>query len=255
MGRESLRFCLLQARNPGDLVREEECQAFADRLGVRREAVRGVDVLSQELGRHLLEGADALLVGGAGEYSVCTPTPAIHNLMDFLGEVAQDGIPIFASCFGFQCLVVALGGEVIHDAKGAEVGSTEVCLTEAGRRDPLFSLLPARFIAQQGHKDRASRLPQVAVCMAENQNSPYQALRLKGRPVFATQFHPELTGSTNRQRFERYIEDYGEVFGVNRARRMLEEFQPSPEASGLLERFADWLVGENSADGQDEEEG
>ena len=106
MGRESLRFCLLQARNPGDLVREEECQAFADRLGVQREAVRGVDVLSQELGRHLLEGADALLVGGAGEYSVCAPTPAIHNLMDFLGEVSQDGTPIFASCFGFQCLVV-----------------------------------------------------------------------------------------------------------------------------------------------------
>ena len=224
-------------------MRREEHQAFADRLQVPTEYILSVDVLTEPLHAGLLEGVDALVIGGAGEYSVVNPEPPIRALIDFVGETGDAGFPMFASCFGFQCLVVALGGEVIHDRQGAEVGSTWVDLSEAGQDDELFGSLPHRFVAQQGHKDRASRLPSQALCMAHNDAVPYQAIRLVDRPVFATQFHPELTGSTNRQRFERYIAQYGEVFGEQRANQMLEEFLPSPEASDLLRRFGAYLRG------------
>ncbi|MEE2749986.1 MAG: type 1 glutamine amidotransferase [Myxococcota bacterium] len=222
-------------------MRTEEHQAFADRLGVSVDSIRCVDVLSESLHEGLLEGMDALVIGGAGEYSVVDPDAPIKSLIDFVGLVGERGFPTFASCFGFQCLVVALGGEVIHDSEGSEVGSTWVDLSPQGAADPLFGRLPSRFIAQQGHKDRASRLPAEAVCLAHNEAVPFQAIRLQGKPVFATQFHPELTGATNRQRFERYIAHYGEVFGAQRARQMLQEFVPSPEASGLLAGFSDFL--------------
>ena len=224
-------------------MRWEEHQAFADRLQVPTECILSVDVLTEPLHAGLLEGVDALVLGGAGEYSVVDPEPPIRALIDFVGETGDAGFPMFASCFGFQCLVVALGGEVIHDRKGAEVGSTWVNLSAEGQDDDLFGSLPARFVAQQGHKDRASRLPSQAICMAHNDAVPYQAIRLENRPVFATQFHPELTGATNRQRFERYIAQYGEVFGEQRANQMLEEFLPSPEASDLLRRFGAYLRG------------
>jgi len=242
MSNDPHRYVLLQARNPGDSVREEERQAFAERLQVNVEKISTVDMLTADLNNDILDGAAALLVGGAGEYSVVNPEPAIVRAIDFLGGAVESNTPIFASCFGFQCIVVALGGEVIHDVDGAEVGSKRIRLTTAGAEDPLFSGLPGNFIAQQGHKDRASRLPSNAVSLAYNDSAPYQALTIKGRPVYATQFHPELTGATNRGRFERYIDDYGEVFGVERAEEMLEEFQPSPEASSLLLRFKQMLV-------------
>ena len=235
-------YILLQARNPGDSVKEEERAAFAERLQVPVSRVETVDMLTADLNSELLEGACALLVGGAGEYSVVDAEPAIVRAIDFLGGAVESNTPIFASCFGFQCIVVALGGEVIHDVDGAEVGSKRVSLTPAGKMDALFSRLPPEFIAQQGHKDRASRLPDCAVALAANESAPFQALKIKGRPVYATQFHPELTGSTNRGRFERYIDDYGDVFGVDRAMEMLREFLPSPEASSLLLHFKKTLV-------------
>jgi len=222
-------------------VREEEHQAFADRLGVEADCIRGVDVLNEPLNEGLLEGVDALVIGGAGEYSVVEPPEPIQKLIDFVGLVGDQGFPTFASCFGFQCLVVALGGEVIHDSDGSEVGSTWVDLSPEGAQDSLFGNLPGRFIAQQGHKDRASVLPSEAICLAKNAAVPFQAIRLGEKPVFATQFHPELTGATNRLRFERYIAHYGEVFGAQRARQMLKEFVPSPEASSLLAGFSDFL--------------
>jgi GMP synthase (glutamine-hydrolysing) len=237
-----LQFTLLQARNSGDPVREEERTAFADRLGVSVSAIHSIDILTEDLHFDRLENTDALLVGGAGEHSVCRPEPGVRRMIDFLGEATEKGFPTFASCFGFQSLVMALGGTVISDEPNAEVGSTWLECTPAAQGDPIFGELPARFVAQQGHKDRASALPTQAICMAKSDLAPFQAIRIEGKPVYATQFHPELTGTANRRRFERYLDHYGHVFGPEKARQMLEDFLPSPEASGLLARFADALV-------------
>ena len=169
---------------------------------------------------------------------MCEPVPGVLRMIDFLGHAVDKSVPTFGSCFGFQSLVMALGGEVIRDEEAAEVGSTMIELLDSAQGDPLFGDLPQFFVAQQGHKDRASRLPSEAVCFAKSEKAPYQALRIQGKPIYATQFHPELTGASNRQRFERYLDHYGHVFGVERAMKMLEEFLPSPEASSLLGRFS-----------------
>ena len=243
MSLQKLEFTLLQARNVGDPVREEERAAFAERLGIEVEQIHPVNILTEDLHSEVLEGSDALLVGGAGEYSVCEPVPGVRRMIDFLGETAESGFPVFASCFGFQSLVTALGGEVIHDEERAEVGSYFIDLLDAAEGDVLFGHLPSRFVAQQGHKDRASRLPSQAICFAKSERAPFQAIRIANQPVYATQFHPELTGVSNRRRFERYLDHYGHVFGQDKARQMLDEYMPSPEASGLLRAFADALRG------------
>ena len=185
------KFMLLQARNAGDPVREEEQLAFADRLDVPIGQIHSVDILTEELPPGRLEEVDALLVGGAGEYSVCEPVPGVLRMIDFLGHAVDRSVPTFGSCFGFQSLVMALGGEVIRDEEAAEVGSTMIELLDSAAGDPLFGDLPQFFVAQQGHKDRASRLPSEAVCFAKSEKAPYQALRIQGKPIYATQFHPE----------------------------------------------------------------
>lgn len=238
MPRRRLRFTLLQARNPGDRVRQEEREQFAARMHVEPAQVQTVCMLEDPLDVALLRETDMLLVGGSGEYSVTDDHDGIRRAKDFLAEVADRGFPMFASCFGYQLLVDGMGGRVAKDEPNAEVGSFHLELTEEGKADPVFSSLGERFVGQLGHKDRAIVLPEGVDNLARSERCPHQALRVHGKPVYAAQFHPELTWLDNRGRFERYMDDYGRVFGVPEAERMLrEEFFPSEAASALLDTF------------------
>ncbi len=231
------RFLLLQARRPEDRVRDEERDAFAQRLGVAESQVLQIDIFGSDLDLARLQDVDALLVGGAGEFSVLDDTDGVRACIDFLTLAAERGFPIFASCFGFQALVVGLGGEVVQDEAHAEVGTYALELLPEAHSDPLFSHLPGRFLAQLGHKDRASRMPSGVQTLARSERAPYQALVIPGAPVYATQFHPELTWLDNRRRFERYMDHYGKLFGEVEAQRRLDAHEPSPEANTLLQRF------------------
>ncbi|MCB9761342.1 MAG: type 1 glutamine amidotransferase [Alphaproteobacteria bacterium] len=238
MPRSKIRFLLLQARNPDDPVRDEERDAFAERLHVEPGQIRRACLLTENVDMRTLQGADMLLVGGSGEYSVLDDHDGIRAAKDFLAEVADRGFPTFASCFGFQLMVEGLGGRVITDEPNAEVGTYQLSVTEHGANDPLFGRLPIHFQAQLGHKDRAEVMPEVVVNLARSARVPYQALRVANKPVYAAQFHPELSYARNRGRLERYFDYYSYVFGDHEARRMLEEdFRPSPEASELLDRY------------------
>jgi GMP synthase (glutamine-hydrolysing) len=234
---DQLRFLLLQARNPDDRVRDEERHAFAQRLEVADEQIIQADIFRDEVSPQRLQDVDALLVGGAGEYSVLDDDDGIRACISLLTHAAEHGFPTFGSCFGFQALVVGLGGEVVLDEERAEVGTYPLDRTPAAADDPLFSSLPPQFLAQLGHKDRATRMPDGVVNLARSDRAPHQALVVPGSPVYATQFHPELTWMDNRQRFERYMDHYGKLFGAVEAQRLLDAHKPSPEANTLLRRF------------------
>ena len=240
--RDTLRFMLLQARRPEDCVRDEERDAFAAQLNVRPSQIDQVDILSEHLDPGKLSSVDAVLVGGAGEFGVVDPAPPVESMIRFLVETTERGHPIFASCFGFQALVVGLGGEVIEDEENAEVGTYDLAASKDAESDPVFRILPPNFKAQLGHKDRASRMPADVTVFAESARCPYQAMRVDGTKVYATQFHPELTWRDNRLRFERYMPQYGRLFGEEEAQRKLDAHEPSPEANSLLSQFVDSVL-------------
>lgn len=237
------RYRLLQARKATEPVIEEERVSFAARLRVGVEDIEAFDLLRGEtsLGA-VTDGVDAVLVGGSGHFSIRDEVSWMPSFLSTLRDLADAQFPTFASCFGFQGLVVALGCPVIHEPRSSEVGTYTLSLTDEGRADPIFSTLPETFTAQMGHKDSATSLPEGAVHLARSERCPFQALRV-GTRVYATQFHPELSGPENRQRFKRYLVEYSEVFGADRARHMLDHaFEPSEAASSLLRRFAEQIV-------------
>lgn len=238
----SPRYLLLQVRNPGDPAREDEHQCFAARLRAPLDRVQAYDVLREPLHADALHGFDAVLVGGSGQYSVLDELAPIRRFITFVAEIAESGLPMFASCFGYQALVVGLGGSVVADPDHAEVGSYPLQRTPEADGDPVFGALPSPFVAQLGHKDRADRLPSGVVNLASSERAPFQALRVTGRPVYATQFHPELLWSDNRARFLRYMPEYGSLFGAEAAQQQLDSHRPGPEANALLERFADHFL-------------
>jgi GMP synthase (glutamine-hydrolysing) len=240
----NVKILLLQARHKHDKAREEERQSFADRAGLNIEQIVPHDLLQYPPTLAQIRRYDALMVGGSGAYSVPKhKLPDQATVLDVLAEVVETGQPTFASCFGFHLLVEALGGQVIYDPDCMEVGTYEMALTEDGRADELFNYLPGSFNAQLGHKDRAKFLPPGVLNLASSRNAPYQALRIPGKPIWATQFHPEMTGDENRIRFDRYADEYAAVYSPAELTAVLDRFASSPEADELIPRFLQTVFG------------
>lgn len=235
---QSLKILLLQARKGDDPARFDERQSFADRCGLPLENVAVFDLLKATPTLAQVQQYDALMIGGSGEFYVSKRNlPGFEAVVDLLGEVTAVSHPTFASCFGFQLLVHALGGEIIHDPDNIEIGTYPVTLTEAGKQDALFSYLPKTFNAQLGRKDRATSLPEIVQHLASSNRAPYQALRVSGKPIWGAQFHPELTRAENLARFNRYLADYAGVLDEAEMQEALARFQESPETEELIGHF------------------
>ena len=184
------------------------------------------------------------MVGGSGDYYVSKRSlPKFDAQLELLATVAEIGFPLFASCFGFQILVQALGGVIVHDPVNVEVGTYDLTLTSAGVADPLLGCLPSVFAAQLGRKDRADSLPAGVLHLAGSERSPYQAFRIPGQPIWATQFHPELDVDTNRLRFERYLKGYARHMSEAEREEARRRFRPSPATDCLLPRFLELVFG------------
>lgn len=238
-----MALLLLQARYPGDPAKEEERASFAARLGVPRDAIVSHDLLQGPPTLDQVRAYTALLIGGAGDFDVTKRNlPYFEDTLELLRQVVAEGHPMFASCFGFQMLVDALGGRIVRDEAHMEVGTYRIYLTDAAREDELFRILPPTFMAQEGHKERAEVLPPGVIHLAYSDRVPYQAFRVPGKPIWATQFHPELTGAENRRRFEQYVRVYGKYMSEEELQERLRMFQPSPETERLLPRFLELIT-------------
>jgi len=186
------KLLLLQARRPDDPAKQEERASFAARFGLPIEAIVSHDLLQGPPSLEAVRAHKAVLIGGAGEFDVSKRNlPHFDATQQRLREMVELGHPMFASCFGFQMLVQALGGHIIPDPENAEVGAFELHLTPEAMADELFSVLPPVFMAQLGHKERAEYLPPGVVNLAYSDRGAFEAFRVPGKPIWATQFHPE----------------------------------------------------------------
>jgi len=241
----SPRFLLLQARDDGDPGRWHEQQCFAETLGLPVAGLACWDLLGGPPQPADLEHIDLLLVGGSGDYSVLDDLPFVHQFIDFVSDVVlEQGFPTFASCFGFQALVRAAGGDLVRDPEQAEVGTFPITVSEAGRRDVLLGSLFPTFKAQLGHKDRVEKMPSGLFSLAASERAPCQALNVEGTLIYGTQFHPELSRESNIYRFKLYRERY-EGSAADDTASVLDTLADTPHASALLPRWVDLVQGSN----------
>lgn len=237
------RILLLQARRADDPMAPHEVACFMEQCALPREAFAVHDLLQGPPSIEDAAAFNAIMVGGSGDFYVSRgDLPRFDELLTFLREVVDRAQPMFASCFGYQALVQALGGEIVHDPDRTEAGTFELALTPEAAEDPLFSQLPSSFLGQMGHKDRATRHPQGVPNLASSALSPFQALRVPGKPIWATQFHPELSRERNTDRFLNYVEAYASYMSAEQREEMLGCFHDSRESSTLLPRFLELTV-------------
>ncbi|MEM6689972.1 MAG: type 1 glutamine amidotransferase, partial [Planctomycetota bacterium] len=166
--------------------------------------------------------------------------PWLPAALEAMRELHDLNKPTFASCWGFQAMAKALGGEVITDRSRAELGAVEIQLTDAGREDPIFGGLDDRFLAPMGHQDCVTKLPPKAVLLASSEKVENQAFCIEGKPIYCTQFHPELDRASLLQRLRAYPKYVKEISG-----KTIDAFEetlgPTPATDTLLTRFMQHL--------------
>ncbi|WP_121254176.1 glutamine amidotransferase [Nocardioides ferulae] len=213
-------------------------------MGLAEPELRRVRLERESLGQVNLDRWSGIVLGG-GPFNVSDPpeakSPVQRRVEAELGGLARlvvsADFPFLGACYGIGTLGVLDGGQVDR-TYGEPIGATPVSLTEAGRTDPLFGVLPERFEAFLGHKEAVARMPEGAVLLATGDRCPVQGFRLREN-VYATQFHPELDVEDLCLRIDVYREygyfDPDDADELKRAARQATVSEPPR----LLRRFAE----------------
>ncbi len=205
-------------------------------FGLEQGQVAIFDLLSGAPSQRLIDDVDIVLLGGSGDYSVARGGPWLGAALDAMVGLYESAKPTFASCWGFQAMARAMGGEVLTDRSRAEVGVTWMELTEAGSADPVFGPLGRRFQVLAGHEDHVITLPDEAVLLASSPVSENQAFHFPGRPIYCTQFHPELDKSGLVRRIGMYP-SYLPLTGASTLDELEAMTPETPHTVGVLRRF------------------
>ena len=153
-------------------------------------------------------------------------TPRIPNFIFDLN------IPILGICYGMQTLAEQMGGHVISsDSK--EFGHTKLKIEQ---ESILFQNLPNVLNVWMSHGDQVQDLPDNFDLIASTNSAPIAGMEHKKLPIFALQFHPEVTHTENG---EQIINNF--VFSICKAK---EDWK----ITDLIEQRVDEIknkVGEN----------
>ena len=235
MGSPRFKALLVQVRShEGARLHEQSC--FRESGAMSEDELDFFNVVEPDpMTWSAVEPYDVLFLGGAGDHSATD----IHEFSEPLREVVLRWVaeerPLLGSCWGHHFLAWSLGGRVITDPEQEEIGTIDLDLTSAGRRDPLLTDLPDCFPAHQGHHDVVAGLPAGTVELARSERCGFQILRVEDKPAYTTQFHSEMNERHMRERLHMYRKSYlPEDLILADFERML---RPTTEVASLLERF------------------
>lgn len=237
-----MRFLLLQVRDAADSMRTQEVGCFARSLQCDPTDIATFDLLAAAPTDADLAGVDAALVGGSGAYSAAGEGAWLDRALDGLRRIVDSDVPMFASCWGFQALARALGGDCQHDPTRAELGTIELHPTKAIEGDPVFGALSNPFLGQAGHEDCVTELPQEAILLASSTRTTNQAFKLRDRTVYCTQFHPELDRHQLLERVDAYPRYVEQIAGIP-VEAFRQQCRETPDANALLLHFKEFIAG------------
>ena len=106
------------------------------------------------------------------------------------------GVPILGICYGMQTLAEQMGGQVVS-ADQKEFGHSEL---EVINDSIIFKDLDKKINVWMSHGDQVQDLPDEFNLVASTATAPIAAMEHEALPIYAIQFHPEVTHTDHGQK-------------------------------------------------------
>jgi GMP synthase (glutamine-hydrolysing) len=215
-------------------------QWFRTAMRLQPEQVRAVRV---DIGGMLPKPKDiaGAVITGSGAM-VTDRAPWSEDTAAWLRGAMDAELPLFGVCYGHQLMAHALGGTVGWLPGGREIGTQPIM--RSSHDDGLLNGMPVNFPAHTTHRQSVLEAPRGARALARSAADPHQILRY-GSNAISTQFHPEFSTrfmrAYLRSRQPALVEEGFDVAALHR------EVQATPDARGLLRRFARMALHEKVA--------
>jgi GMP synthase (glutamine-hydrolysing) len=179
-----------------------------------------------------------VIVTGSPAY-VGDDEPWMRYGADLLRRIVDDNMPLLGVCFGHQLLGVAYGADVGPNTRGREMGTIEVARAGAAQdgSDALLGAGPARFAAQVTHRDVIRDPGPHLKVLATADHDACHAVQA-GPRQWGLQFHPEFDDVVMRLYLEVRREVLDSELGHGACDRRIDAVRPTPDAQGVLRRFA-----------------
>lgn len=119
----------------------------------------------------------------------CTPNEA-GICLDMVELAAKTGLPLFGVCLGHQSIAQAHGANIIRAGRPMHGKVSQVKAVA----DPIFEGLDETFTATRYHSlsVEPSSVPDAIEVLAEAEDDgEIMALKVKDKPIYGVQFHPE----------------------------------------------------------------
>lgn len=110
--------------------------------------------------------------------------------IEFIQKAINKEKAVLGVCLGAQLIGEALGAKCEH-SPNREIGVFELTLTESGKKDPLFSSFPEKFLVGHWHGDMPG-VTQDSEILAYSKGCPRQIIRYTPK-VYGFQCHFEFT--------------------------------------------------------------
>jgi GMP synthase (glutamine-hydrolysing) len=125
--------------------------------------------------------------------------------------VFELGVPVLGVCYGLQIMAKLFGGAIDRTAH-REYGHAVVEVVEP--IGPFGDLRPGEHVdVWMSHGDKVSAPPRGFRIIGKSANSPYCAVALPEKRLYAIQFHPEVAHTPRgRELYEAFLEECGVSF-------------------------------------------
>ncbi len=239
MGADQLKALLIQIREDFG-IKKEELESFSKHSGLGKQQIHSFDVFqTPHFTDDITSNYDLVFIGGASDASVLEPEryPFVTSLIETLRGCAEKKIPTFASCFGFQAAILALGGNIIHQAEDFEMGTYPINIKKD--ESALFEGISNNFQAISVHKEKAIDVPENCTVLGRTENCIH-IFQYKDHPFFGFQFHPELDRPTLVKRLQFYQKKY--TADSAHFEMIIKSLSETPDSNKLLSNFIKNIV-------------
>ena len=190
------------------------------------------------------DNLDFLIVMGGPQSPATSLTECAHfdakKEIAFITSAIKADKILLGVCLGAQMIGEALGAKFEHSPQ-REIGVFELALTEAGKRDQIFSTFPEKFSVGHWHGDMPGLTFESEV-LAYSEGCPRQIIRY-GPRIYGFQCHFEFTPEAIEGMIENNaseLEVYKTLtYSENAGRLRSHDFK---DINALLSKFLDYLV-------------